>query len=61
MQDKLIDSGKIKQNGWKQGACLNINSQQVVYICSLSEKEQLPAGLYIILSQDCDVLQRSLL
>lgn len=60
MQEQYLDPTKIKQNGWKQGACLLVSSQRAVFVETLSMRQELPAGLYVILSQDCDLLQRSL-
>lgn len=60
MQETFLNPNILKENGWKQGACLDIDLQQAVYIDTPSKYERLPAGLYIMLSQDCDILQRSL-
>ena len=55
-----LDSQKIKRNGWKQGACLLVDKKIEVCITTQCMQEQLLEGLYVVLSQDCDVLQASL-
>lgn len=56
----LVDSKIIKQNGWKQGACLLVNTSVEIYTTTKCMKEQLPEGLYFVLSQDCDILNQNL-
>jgi hypothetical protein len=51
MHARILGSQKIEQNGWKQGAILLISSVDELY-----KRELLATGLYIVLSQDCDVL-----
>jgi hypothetical protein len=60
MQEENIDSDKIKQNGWKQGAILPIMKEIKADVTIQNSKELLCEGLYVVLSQDCDILQRSL-
>lgn len=60
MQQKTVNSQLIKQNGWKQGACLLIDDSKKVNTTIQNVKIQLEKGLYIVLSQDCDILNNSL-
>jgi len=60
MEQKTVDSQKIEANGWKQGACLLVDESTVVHTVTQCMQEQLPVGVYIVLSQDCDVLNFSL-
>ena len=60
MQENILDPQKIDQNGWKQGACLLVDSQTEIYVTTQCKKETLPEGLYVVLSQDCDVLNKRL-
>lgn len=54
------DSQKIEKNGWKQGSCLLINNASKVKATIQDVHVQLKEGLYIVLSQDCDILNNSL-
>lgn len=54
MANLTIDPKKIAENGWKQGACL-IDPQ--IHIEERFKKFE----AYILLSQDCDVLNHSLI
>lgn len=56
MQKAVLNSQLIESNGWNQGACLLIDQHKEIYITTLCMQERLPDGLYIVLSQDCDVL-----
>lgn len=58
-QDKT-DSHKIEKNGWKQGSCLYVDEATTIYTATQCMQEQLPAGLYLVLSHDCDILNPSL-
>jgi len=60
MQQPTIEPQKIEKNAWKQGACLSVDESTEIYITTQCMQERLPAGLYIILSQDCDILNISL-
>ena len=60
MQQKTVDFQRIEANGWKQGACLLVDASTEIYVTTQCMQERLPAGLYIVLSQDCDVLNFSL-
>lgn len=56
----LVNRQKIKQNGWKQGACLQVDKSMEIYASTKSMQERLSEGLYFVLSQDCDILNSSL-
>lgn len=60
MKEKLINSQLVKQNGWKQGSCLQVDNKIEIYITTQCMQERLPDGLYVVLSQDCDILNKSL-
>lgn len=60
MQTISLDSQKIKLNGWKQGACLLVEQPAEIYITTQCMQERLPEGRYIVLSQDCDILNGSM-
>jgi hypothetical protein len=45
----------IKDNGWKQGSCFLLPCENLPV-----GKIDLPSGLYIIITQDCDLLLDSL-
>jgi hypothetical protein len=59
MRDEA-DVLKIKQNLWRQGACLLVDA--TLKICTFPENRQelLSQGLYIVISHDCDILNPSL-
>lgn len=56
MSVQEFDYIKIVKNGWKQGSCLIIDHQQILD----KNNNPLKKGLYIIISQDCDVVNSSL-
>ena len=60
MPEDKLDSKKIAQNGWKQGAILEIRDGSKVIVSTQCKAEELPKGLYVILSQDCDILNEHL-
>lgn len=60
MPEKVANIEKIKRNGWKQGACLLIDKSTVVHTVTQCMQERLQPGMYIVLSQDCDILNFSL-
>lgn len=61
LQPKTIDPTKIVQNNWQQGAGLLIDATKEVYVCTQdNSKLRLMDGLYIVLSQDCDIVNKSL-
>ncbi|MBY0545544.1 MAG: hypothetical protein K2Q14_08390 [Gammaproteobacteria bacterium] len=62
MEFQKIDSKKIQENGWKQGACLSINNIDNIFIYGIDgvTEKRLPNGLYLVLSQDCDILNDDL-
>jgi hypothetical protein len=53
---KTIDCQKIKVNLWKQGAFLFVDANTRISIETPSMKDYLPEGLYVVLTQDCDLL-----
>ncbi len=57
---ETIDSQKIKANRWKQGALLFTEGNTRISTKTASKQDYLPAGLYIILTQDCDLLNPDL-
>lgn len=57
MQTKIVDSQLITKNGWRQGAFLLIPEPPQKIFQQLGLKEN---KLYVLLSQDCDILNASL-
>jgi hypothetical protein len=57
---KEIDSQRIKANHWQQGAFLLVDENTSILIETPSMKDYLPEGLYIVLTQDCDLLNSDL-
>lgn len=57
MQTESVDTNKIKNNGWKQGACLLVTESTKIY--PYTQELPLPSGLYVLLSHDCDILNSS--
>ncbi len=55
-----IDSEKIEKNGWRQGAFLFIDDATKISIETPSRQDCLPEGLYVVLTQDCDLLNPDL-
>ena len=55
-----IDNQKIKANHWQQGALLFVDINMRISIETPSMQDYLPEGLYIVLTQDCDLLNSDL-
>ncbi len=62
LSPKILDSTKISQNNWQQGASLFIDSTKDIYVRTQYGDQQLRLkdGTYIILSQDCDIVNNCL-
>lgn len=52
MNTEDIDVSIIIKNGWKQGACLQVNADSPL----INEHPQTKEGWYILISQDCDIV-----
>lgn len=55
-----VNSQIIRQNGWRQGACLLVDASKEIFATTKCMQERLSEGLYVVLSQDCDILNSSL-
>ena len=61
LQPNTFDAAKISQNNWQQGAGLLINPTIEVYVRTQdNSKLRLKDGLYIVLSQNCDIVNNCL-
>lgn len=56
MSEENFDHSKIISNGWRQGSCLVVNNGDFQDKNNNSLKE----GLYVVISQDCDVVNHDL-
>lgn len=56
IENKHLCREMIKKSGWKQGACLFVTNECNLYKTGIIQK----VGLYIVLTQDCDLLHPSL-
>lgn len=56
MSENHFDYLKIISNGWRQGSCLLVNNGDFLD----NNKSPLKEGLYVVISQDCDVVNHDL-
>lgn len=56
MSEENFDHSKIISNGWKQGSCLLVENGQFID----KNNNRLKEGLYVVISQDCDVVNHDL-